>query len=37
LVPDTAAYGTDFFFALMIGDQVTQPMPYRVQSREPQK
>jgi hypothetical protein len=37
LVPDTAAYGTDFFFALRIGDQVTQPMPYLVQSREPQK
>lgn len=37
LVPDTAAYGTDFFFALKIGDQVTQPMAYRVGSREPQR
>ena len=37
MVPDTAAYGTDFFFALKVGDEVTQPMAYRVQSREPQK
>jgi hypothetical protein len=37
MVPDTAAYGTDFFFALKIGDQVTQPMAYRVEAREPQK
>ena len=36
-VPDTVEYGSDFYFALKIGEQVTQPMAYRVESRLPQK
>ena len=36
-VPDTVGYGSEFYFALQIGEQVTQPMAYRVEAREPQK
>lgn len=34
-VPETAEYGSTFYFALKIGDQVTQPMGYLVDPRQP--
>lgn len=33
-VPDVP-YGSQFFFALKVGDQVTEPMAYLVEAREP--
>jgi len=37
VVPDTVPYGSDFFFVLRIGDQVTQLIAYRVEARQPQR
>jgi membrane-associated protease RseP (regulator of RpoE activity) len=34
-VPDTAQYGSDFYFALKIGDAIIGPAAYRVEARKP--
>jgi hypothetical protein len=34
-VPDTAQYGSDFYFALKVGDAIIGPAAYRVEAREP--
>jgi hypothetical protein len=36
-VPEAADYGGTYYFALQIGDQLTQPMGYQVDAREPQR
>ncbi len=34
-VPDTAQYGSDFYFALKVGDAIIGPAAYRVEARKP--
>ena len=34
-VPDTAQYGSDFYFALKVGDTIIGPAAYRVEARKP--
>ena len=34
-VPDTAQYGSDFYFALKVGDAIIGPAAYRVKARKP--